>query len=838
MNNNFLHNSINNLIKKNISIILNIDKFLSVNIVSEPFIKTRFYYTYIRNYEMIKKELYNIDFIVTNRYYDNTSLSFLKTEITNIDIKISNIFNNILTEIVDVYNKYMYVYKLSIDYNLSIDLKYVDNIRDKTTFITTVTNLAKLKIPDDKVIEPIAITTTKPQPTITNKNNYNVLTFNLFYQAMYKPNGVHDMGKLLASNITKHNIDLIALQEASCVLYKNEENNNKTNNDAICNGTYRLNDYIPTNYKYVYYTQGPDVVVSYWNSEKIKDGDKDIIVSKIEIAEPRVTYSFRPGIILIFKKSKIIFINCHNVHSTLDYDNVVYLTSIINQKLGDLLENGTINDFSEYNIILSGDLNNKLFEKKIDIMGITLRENKTVLDYSKKKPVNGSIATNFDHVLSNYTINNHILINNNISDHEGVIAFVSDNKDIQPHEISNKSSKPSQTSLYQQPKQLFNIQPPLPQLKPEPRLPQLKPEPPQLLQPQLKPEPRLPQLKPEPPRIPQLPRLPEPQPQPQPKPIPQLPEPEPIPQPQPKPIIVRTEYSFNNINGISNIGNSCFFNASVQLIFNNYFFVEELKKMDIYKNDINYYFSNNMKYLNGNKLELVNNPSIGLKTSFGWHVGSQEDSSEYLTHFLNNLIKKKNIRFNNRFRYTQIQKYTFKNPTEMITYKCIEKTTNQQINNILIIPVPNSVNPVNLNDLYNNLKKEIISFACVNRNDYNEKKNIDMVLSSEFIFSDIIILSLSLYTNNNYIKNNTKINIPFKWNINNNDYNLIGVVAHSGHSIKGGHYVSYVTRNGKAWYKTNDMHVHEITTNNINCDFIYNDGFTPYVLMYIKSSLV
>lgn len=51
------------------------------------------------------------------------------------------------------------------------------------------------------------------------------------------------------------------------------------------------------------------------------------------------------------------------------------------------------------------------------------------------------------------------------------------------------------------------------------------------------------------------------------------------------------------------------------------------------------------------------------------------------------------------------------------------------------------------------------------------------------------------------------------------EYELISVVAHSGHSIKHGHYVSYVRQPDGTWAECNDEQVTQVDFNEVaTCD--------------------
>ena len=59
---------------------------------------------------------------------------------------------------------------------------------------------------------------------------------------------------------------------------------------------------------------------------------------------------------------------------------------------------------------------------------------------------------------------------------------------------------------------------------------------------------------------------------------------------------------------------------------------------------------------------------------------------------------------------------------------------------------------------------------------------------------------------------------------NENNYNLFGIINHSG-NIFGGHYTSVVKNYNEKWYNYNDTHISEIKENQVK-------GNKNYVLFY------
>ena len=253
-----------------------------------------------------------------------------------------------------------------------------------------------------------------------------------------------------------------------------------------------------------------------------------------------------------------------------------------------------------------------------------------------------------------------------------------------------------------------------------------------------------------------------------------------------------------SVKPIKNYGNFCFFNASIQFIFNSELLCTVLSNIIELKQDIELYRSTNTP-IDLNQLNLVNNKNFGLKTLLKYN-NTQEDAYEYLTLLFNKI-----------------------NPNDNLNLNKIMSTCPPIINNYILTPELD-------------IDNYLIDLSLI---------NIVQNTNNMCNFQDIIIIRLNIFTNE-HVKLLNVIEIPFKWNVltnkpnksNTTNYNLTGVIAHMGSSTKNGHYVAYLRKmsNDKdIWYLANDSTVYQVNPTNETCEFIYKNGYTPYLLMFEKS---
>ncbi len=263
------------------------------------------------------------------------------------------------------------------------------------------------------------------------------------------------------------------------------------------------------------------------------------------------------------------------------------------------------------------------------------------------------------------------------------------------------------------------------------------------------------------------------------------------------------------MKGIYNIGNSCYLNSAIQLLFNSIDFRQICYNTDIYNiiksYDSNTIFNpNSIKSLVANKYKQFNNTN-------------QQDSFEFLVYFLDIIDS-----FNHNLLYKKFgMKTTINIKCKMLN--CEYESEHIETDLFLQLPIAND-----LSDAYRLYKQtELLD----NDNKYYcekcKKKTIarkNIIMSK---WSDNLIIILKRF-DNMMRKDNRMVNIPLEWR---HGYMLQGGIIHMG-STNGGHYI-YFGKDTNNWYIANDMSISKI--NNIN-DFMSNQGSTAYILYYVKST--
>jgi ubiquitin C-terminal hydrolase len=288
------------------------------------------------------------------------------------------------------------------------------------------------------------------------------------------------------------------------------------------------------------------------------------------------------------------------------------------------------------------------------------------------------------------------------------------------------------------------------------------------------------------------------------------------------------------MKGIYNIGNSCYLNSALQMLFNSDDFKYILKntafKNTIFENVINSYnnsnSSSNNNIFNPNEIK-----SIVAKNNKMFNNSNQQDSYEFMIYLFDTLDKMLGNNNNSYSKSENIMNVLYEKFGLQTTFniKCKMLNCNFESNTLstelfLQLPITDD-----LSDSYRKYKSmEILendnAYSCSKcKMKTTARRN---TITTKWPNSLIIVLKRFDYNLN---KDNRKVNIPLIWR---HGYKLKGGIIHLG-NYGGGHYIYYGEENNN-WYIANDTNISSIS--NIE-DFMNNNGATSYILYYNKLNL-
>ena len=271
----------------------------------------------------------------------------------------------------------------------------------------------------------------------------------------------------------------------------------------------------------------------------------------------------------------------------------------------------------------------------------------------------------------------------------------------------------------------------------------------------------------------------------------------------------------NHNAGLVNFGNTCFMNASLQLLLCakhlNLFLISD--NINLSNDTINKYIQTWKDYMHSDTKILGPNilyhQYMQLNTSYTGFT--QEDSHEFLIYTLDDI--------NEQIKLINNKLFTIKF-NQTVFYKNKNETSITQVNeNLLSLPVTDDTNSL---------------LDCLNL--YKFQNEDDFTITY-----DIMELPLHLFiglkrfkiiTNGNNIgisKNTKQLDIPLKTEIFGNKYKLKGFVMHSGGPF-GGHYYAYGCKkinSENKWFCYNDTNVSESSLEHAE-----NEVKSAYILLY------
>jgi len=294
--------------------------------------------------------------------------------------------------------------------------------------------------------------------------------------------------------------------------------------------------------------------------------------------------------------------------------------------------------------------------------------------------------------------------------------------------------------------------------------------------------------------------------------------------------------------GLNNHGNTCFFNSAIQSLMRCSVFINFISNIHIEHELIKIFQEFIIEYKkNSNKsISPVNLIKYYEKRNKFYKRGSQDDADEVITFLIGDIddiikdvIKKnpeKNLIIKGDITIDKMMSYLF-GVVIRTTNKCLKcsKKSYYDVTEFMIRL------PIKANNLEENLTNyshvEEMNGECQYECSYCKEK-VNGLKSDQIIKTPKYLhIQLKRFENDGRTRSkiNSNINIPYKLNIAENNYNLRGFVYHMG-SINGGHYLYNYNKNklenSNNWICLNDS---GISATNIGSDL--NKGF---VYLFVK----
>ena len=266
--------------------------------------------------------------------------------------------------------------------------------------------------------------------------------------------------------------------------------------------------------------------------------------------------------------------------------------------------------------------------------------------------------------------------------------------------------------------------------------------------------------------------------------------------------------NLNKVTGLKNMGNTCYLNAGLQLLFNCNIFNKLILKNDYSNNFLKGYKQTLEDYFN------KNNDSLGpriiknrLNQSYiQFNNNEQCDTSEFLVCFIE--LIEENLKLVSNCLYNDINNskllellFDCKIKSHITCLESNEKFITKESDRLLSLPIPQKEN-VTLMDCFDEYLK--IEELKDDNKYYNEKLKKLVNATKQIVITNYPRYLLIILKRFNSLEQKIDIDIDIDLNYNFSDYNytLSGFVIQVG-NLNYGHYISCINKNN-TWYLCND----------------------------------